>query len=285
MKNKGQNLVEIIIIIALVSLVSVFAFSLLGGNINDILSVSNTKFKEFNPFGTNTADDTETSPSPTAIPSAPTGPASIDNPIRDCTDSMCSIDYGSIVMTGIPEDFSEFIETAGPAAGSDTINSILDSIIELAEKGEIDVDLAALKVLSDKGHTLADREKGVETFLNESLSFGSTLNEFQLEEHSMIAGHEFADFEAALASFKSSTTPMDPEIKKLVADLGNEINIIFEDFDVNFQTIVEAQNEAGLFSPDEYNNVLSPKPSVMTDLDSAIICNVGNYTDTGHECN
>ncbi|MGD9580709.1 MAG: Flp family type IVb pilin [Vampirovibrionia bacterium] len=51
MKSKGQNLIEFVIIIALVVIGGIFALTMLGGNVHEMFSKSVDKTSKFDPFG------------------------------------------------------------------------------------------------------------------------------------------------------------------------------------------------------------------------------------------
>lgn len=69
MKNRGQNIVELSIILGVVILGSVLALTLLGGNITTMFSKSNDSLKNYNPFQSSPVAETNgvLSSNPTAI--------------------------------------------------------------------------------------------------------------------------------------------------------------------------------------------------------------------------
>lgn len=70
MRDKGQSLVEFIIIVAVIAIGGIMVLTLLGGNINEMFSSSVAKTADFKPFGTETvgspADDKNVSDPGTA---------------------------------------------------------------------------------------------------------------------------------------------------------------------------------------------------------------------------
>ncbi|MEW5820777.1 MAG: hypothetical protein AB1782_11340, partial [Cyanobacteriota bacterium] len=53
-----------------------------------------------------------------------------DKPVSKCSGGKCSIDYGSFVLNGIPQNFNEFVQTGGTSGGLDELASMLMQIAE-----------------------------------------------------------------------------------------------------------------------------------------------------------
>lgn len=281
-KQRGASLVQYSILIALLCLGVVPVFWMNGQviktQLNNFLDAMKLSYE-----ASTSGRDGSTGVEPGSDPVVDPVP-SPDNPISSCTDGICNIDYGSFVFTGLPENLSEFVETSGTAGGTDVVLSIIDKMIEMAENGQLDVDLPLLQQLANKGHSVADCVQNVENFLNDSMTTGALLDQGQLEEVAMIDGHEFAAFHDAFLAFNNSSTPMDPQAKALVEDLYWNVSKMFNTFDDNYTVVWDYQNAHGAISPEAYEAVLHPNTSGLTNLHSAVICNVGNYQDTGHIC-
>lgn len=91
---------------------------------------------------------------PSETPEDP--PPTLGDPEEDltsCTDGMCTMTFKGVGLTGIPEDFSEFIETSGPASGTDTIAAILNEVAQIYEDDGVTENdplaLALQKLASD----------------------------------------------------------------------------------------------------------------------------------------
>jgi hypothetical protein len=160
----------------------------------------------------------------------------------------------------------------------------MDNLIELANNGLLDIDSALLQDLSNYGHTVAGSEEFVEEFLNQSLTENRLLTTTELEETAMMASHELVDFRDTLSALNASTEPMDPAALALVNTLADQIVNMAEDMDTRFMDIYDYQTANGEISPDLYDAVLTPDASGYTNLHSAVICNVGDYEDTGDIC-
>lgn len=55
----------------------------------------------------------------------------ITDPATSCSGGMCTMSFKGVSLTGIPEDFAEFIETSGPASGTHSIASILKQVADI----------------------------------------------------------------------------------------------------------------------------------------------------------
>jgi hypothetical protein len=54
-----------------------------------------------------------------------------------CNNGVCTVQVGNILLDGIPENFSDFVQTSGSAIGTDTIAGLLRQIAEqVADDGE-----------------------------------------------------------------------------------------------------------------------------------------------------
>lgn len=164
-KKAGQNLTEFGILLALVSLVLILAYSLLGQNIVEMFSLSKKEVHDFQPFGV--GYDSEggfRTYKAGELGGSPGTPAS------SCTGDRCTIDYGTFVLNGIPADFGEFVETSGTAGGTNQLASLMEQIAQqLEEAGDTTAANEFIR-LADLGHYLADHQKMVEGFANECQS-------------------------------------------------------------------------------------------------------------------
>ena len=86
-----------------------------------------------------------------------------EEPIFTCAKGLCDIDFGDFILTGIPENFEEFVKTQGTAGGTEELIALLEQIAaQLEEKG--DNDLAAeIRDLANLGHIIAQAEKKILT--------------------------------------------------------------------------------------------------------------------------
>lgn len=310
----GASIAQYGIIITLIALAVVPLFFLFGQNIvksfaffSECLNNQPNSIASTTPPPTSTPVNTsapETSQPPTRI--TPPGPYAISaagslggtrtNPVRACTNGMCQVDYGTFILNGIPDNFSEFVETSGPAAGTDTILSTLDSIIQAADSGKINLTpetLEAVRNLAEKGHLLASGEREfigvVETgnlgqMVNSAVSpTGQRTRLNVMYECLDIA--EAEEYKKALAGFKNlSDTTVDPTIKQMVSTLGDNISTMYDDFSDRMGMAGLDPADPSTFQTAQDNFFASHHITNLTDLDSTVICGIGNGRDTGVNC-
>jgi Flp pilus assembly pilin Flp len=169
MKNiKGNSLSQYAIIIALIALALVPAFFLLGKNIYGHFDLF---YQLLAGKTANNADISTPEPDITDVKTPSSDTQSIaagslggtpDNPVKNCDSGLCVIDFGNMILTGIPDNFSELVQTTGSSGGTEAILSIIDQIID-----QLDSDVPAesrknLEELADLGHILAAFERHVE---------------------------------------------------------------------------------------------------------------------------
>ncbi|MEW5819505.1 MAG: hypothetical protein AB1782_04885 [Cyanobacteriota bacterium] len=159
MRRKGQNLIELAIILAIVVLAGILVLSLLGKNVNSILENSRQKASEYKPFKY----------SDVVVNAAGSGykmPESIggspEEPKTECDNNYCVLDFGDFVLSDIPQNINEVIKTAGSSGGTEKIVALLDQISQQLEaKGDVQ-GAAEYKNLANLGHFLARMEEGSE---------------------------------------------------------------------------------------------------------------------------
>lgn len=160
---KGQNLVEFLIITGLVVFAALIALTFLGDEIKALFSNSQAKTSAYKPFNW----DNKSSKTTTATTTPGTAESTLNGtpkqPIQSCSDGLCTIDYGDFILTGIPEDFSGFMEASGTSGGTDKLASILEQLADqLEETGDND-GADEFRDLANLTHFLADINKSVES--------------------------------------------------------------------------------------------------------------------------
>ncbi|MEW5819992.1 MAG: hypothetical protein AB1782_07350, partial [Cyanobacteriota bacterium] len=85
-----------------------------------------------------------------------------DKPVSKCSGGMCSIDYGSFVLNGIPQNFDEFVQTGGTSGGSDKLAELVMQIAEQLEKNGDSAGAAEFRNLANISHFIADLQKQTE---------------------------------------------------------------------------------------------------------------------------
>jgi Flp pilus assembly pilin Flp len=284
--SNGVSIAQYAILLALIGVSLIPIMFIWGKNIHECLKSYYNVLSDINLTASTNFTSLPAGYTAPALPSDP-GTPSPDNPVKSCTGDICSIDYGDIVLTGIPANLSEFTEMSGTSAGTDVVMGVIDDLIAMAELGLIETDLPALKILANKGHTLADVEKNLENLVSEKIGTNDPWDSSMTDENDYIAAIEYPAFKDALDAFLASpSAAADPRIKELVQTLGNEVKTTFTNFDsqVNALETLFASGGGEIFSDLDAEVALHPTASTITDLNSAIICSVGNYADTGSEC-
>lgn len=288
---KGASLAQYAIIIALIAIVLVPVFYLFGQNIISSFTGLQQGLSEQETPSINTASTTSstttsstTTPTTTSTPSTITD-ASPANPVKECSGGLCTIDFGDYVLSGIPEDINDFVQSTGSSGTSKTLLKALESIIANSDSIQTNADIDLLKKIAKQGHDIADNQKEVEVRAKEMLAdpsepissgFFTDLNMLNLGSNVDLLNDKMV---ALTKQLENSTDQNDKNILAIVSYLVEDIQTI----NSNLYSI-GSDVSSGVNSLEVYEAVLHPQSSNLTDLDSAIICNTGDGTDTGTEC-
>lgn len=128
MKNKGQNLIEFIIIIALVIIGSIFALTMLGGNVTEILGKTNNAMFEYKPFG-EPSNNSTTKPTTKITPSIAASKNIDGIDINFLTDGTASFNIKGQDIT-LSSDILSNINTTFEAVGTEGINTEIIKVFE-----------------------------------------------------------------------------------------------------------------------------------------------------------
>jgi hypothetical protein len=165
-KYTGTSIGQYVIIIALLGLASIPMFFAIGGNVkaffttfHDMQAVNNINIK------LNQVPDSIVA---SGGVQAGTLGGSADNPIRKCSGTVCSIDYGSIVLNKIPQNFDEIVETTGSAGAT---NAVLELVQQVAKQIESQPEIPSeqlkqIQYLIDQGKDIITVEKYFEEQFN-----------------------------------------------------------------------------------------------------------------------
>lgn len=215
MRDKGQNLVEFLIIIAVVALGGIMALTLLGGNINEMFSKSVDKTANYKPFGynnnttTNNSNSSSTTNNSTPEPSTNTTPAS-------------SMSVDGVDVT---------INTDGSAnftVGTQNVNipsSAMESLSDVFMSTGIDGDQLTTEVVQAISSLIAahkDEYPNGDVPIN--MSFGTSLRD-QSDVEGLGGGHYAGD-----ASFNSNS---------ITLSVGNDVTLIQKDQSFQGQTTTD----------------------------------------------
>ena len=345
MKSRGSALVDYILPTALIGVVvglslwaltdsnillSFITNSINGQMQNGVLVVDNNYSTTSIPTNTSTS----------SADAAPTTPLSSIIPPGTYDKATGTINLGTFTLTGLPENFSDFTETAGASGGTDKLASL---IYQLANQVEQNGDIAQaeeIRKLATMGHNIASIQKQLEqktltcngdmtciweTTQEELTTFdaydtrytdvpqylkginvgmiGNTrlqkFNEPDKYNDNLRKNHPAAHFVETYDQLMADAT-LSPEAKGIIKELTWSIGMIGEEFEENFLVVLEGRTvDSGekyiedpltaesVVVPVENNSletITSFKSSTITNLDSALICASGQYTDSGTKC-
>jgi Flp pilus assembly pilin Flp len=289
----GSTITQYAIIIGLVALVLIPAFFILGGNIHGgflsfLNGLKNQEAVIMEKIKTNVPPPSQASPTNPLAQNVNAGDlgGSPQNPVRQCVDSVCTVDYGEFSLTGIPEDMSEFLQASGTSGTTMLLNDLMEQIIQQSSTIDTDVDIKLLKKLAERGHELAALEKTIEINAESYIQNPDQLvsNDFVLYANYLENSSSRAFFDINLENInkqlENSTNPNDQNIKAIVNILADEI-----------LTLANNMSEQGQSLPTGYNlplediqQLLEPDASNISNIDAAIICQTGNGEDNGVQC-
>jgi hypothetical protein len=286
----GQGVSEYGLIMALVAIGALGALTLLGNNLN-------FGFKTMVPEPSSHITSLPAGNQPD-VSSHSSSTASQSN-ARWTRPLHITLQNGSqITIDGYPDNLSKAIMTIGANGTTTQLLSTLERLIdELLAKGEItEAQASALRTLANRGHDLADREKFIEDYLNNSQNSrpqtgeavtykGKTysgLDTFSRSMDILSSGAKKdsqAAFDDAYQQALNSAALQDPAVRAVVDTLVQDI--------VSIADVFGGETSAFLTRPEKYptyQDLLEYTASKQTHQDSADICKVGNHKDSGIQC-
>lgn len=87
-------------------------------------------------------------------------------PTISCNGGSCTIDYGEFVLSGVPDNFNDFVETHGASGGTDKLSVLLYQIAEQLEKEGKTNEAIEVKKLASMGHNIAQIQNYFEKDIN-----------------------------------------------------------------------------------------------------------------------
>lgn len=169
MKHKGQNLIEFLLILAVVAIASIFAFTLLGGNIdtlfNKISGLYTSSLNNNQNAATNdSSGQNNLSGLNQLVPGSLGGTTS--NPVSQCDNGACTIDYGEFLLNGVPENFGELVQTTGASGGTESLLSLINQIADQLEQNGNTDGAKEYRQLANLGHFIAEVQEINENLVN-----------------------------------------------------------------------------------------------------------------------
>jgi hypothetical protein len=247
---------------------------------------------------------------------------SIDNPVGQCQDGICAVDYGKFIITNIPEEFDEFIQTSGASGGvgkmADYLNKVADDYENI---GEFNI-ANEIRLLANMGHNIALIMAEYENIYNSCSGDPVCISSFDDQPFPVPAGYDSSllPFPAG-ATYKTmldsgalgaavnnnATSPLagayvsqlnkilgtgsiDNSVKGVIEELSWNIGTVGQDFQSNYLYTVGTTPTyydpltGAVTQPGSYTSLSNYQPSSITNVYSQLICAEGYGTDTGVYC-
>lgn len=283
--SSGDALTQYAIIVSLIALFLIPSFMNLSKTIKTNFEQYNTSINDINKeIDKNIVQKEEMILKGTVQPGQLEG--TIEEPVAECIESICSIDFGEYVFNNIPENFKEFVETSGFSGGTQILADLLDDIAEesitLTDSNKTNLIIQ----LAQQGHILADYEEQLELNTTNLIN-DPTLNiknTFITPSKKITEGQYRINFDKTLTDinelFKEPLTPEEEQLLKIINLLGIEITNLADNMG-EMASNIKGNN----FTQEELEAILFPKASTLTDLDSAILCINGSGKDVNNICN
>lgn len=291
----GNALAQYGIIIAIVAVAIIPAFFFLGKNIVDQLTNIGVGLETTSVVNNSTDGSIVTPKGLGDSLISDDEPGSTGDAEISCVKDNCSIDFGPYKITGIPENFGEFIETAGSSGGSIVLADLLEQIAKNPELTNEESYL--IEKLANKGHSLASIEEMIEVQAQILVDNASTPDaNFEMDGDVLQARlTEFNDLCTQVESLLASK----PETKDIVGVLAGNIVGLATDMSLAHQVAINSCVTEGSCANDvltgatietePYNasldDIINPEASSVSDVDSALICASGGSNDDGTKCN
>lgn len=153
--SKGSNIVEYVIPLGVIGLVvglGIFYMMNEGKLLNFAAQSSNMEVN--NDIQKGVINPNKES-NPLVNPNAGSLGGSLDKPVGQCYEGNCAIDYGDFIITNIPEDFNDFVQTSGTAGSLERMATYLTKVAsDLNDSGQFDL-ANEIQALANLGHNIA----------------------------------------------------------------------------------------------------------------------------------
>lgn len=186
-KSKGASLAQYSIVLAVLSVSVIAVYGFLGQRTNSILlsylgifTANNAKVQSNAALLAQKGGSL--SYTVNTIPAGSMG-GTPDVPVQACVSGACTIDFGSYILSGVPEDFQEVVKNTGTSGGLD---NIVDLMMQIADQIEQKGDIAGAQQFRDManlGHFFAivdkEREKAALSCLNDYVGYSDSKECYQ----------------------------------------------------------------------------------------------------------
>ena len=163
---KGNTIAQYAIIILLVGIVVSQAFSLVGINLVDIFSKYKDGYSDMSSKMSVNANEEALNVHMGNIKAGDYN-GSYDNPEKRCFEGVCAIDFGTVVLNNVPQNFSEIVETTGTSGATETIIAMIEQLKDqVAEDPANTEEVVAIQKLIDRGMEIVKIEKEYDSFMS-----------------------------------------------------------------------------------------------------------------------
>lgn len=320
----GQEAVEFILISVLVFFGAIFTITVFGD-----------KLSGFFTSGSSVVSSSKSSKnlltSQSAMTFKPDYETTADIPIKDtqdlssdeisnaeivCTGDDCSLKLGDITLKNLPDNFNEYIKTAGSSGGTKTVSDLLNQYASGLEIKDLPPEtIDSVKNLANLGHSMANYQQSIETKIKNcngnstcEKSAASNIDRsiINVGEAIRASMYDTKTFEKNLSNrvayqFVDEMNKInnDPNLSQsdinVIKELVWDIGVIGEDFQNNAAVITGTKGNAfydPLTGEESWNevktnateNFLNYGASKITHFDSALICASNKNEDSGTQC-
>lgn len=168
-KSKGQEALEFVLVTVLVFFGALLAIFVFGDKIAQFFSLNSTNAAANNTskamikadangryYSENFGSLPANNPNKGQISETPENSGGQpESPVSTCSNGVCSIDFGSFILNGVPENFDDFVKSSGTSGGIDKMIALL---LQLADQQEQQGDAAGateLRELANTGHNIS----------------------------------------------------------------------------------------------------------------------------------
>jgi hypothetical protein len=166
-------------------------------------------------------------------------PVSPNNPETTCDGTTCTIDFGEFVISGIPENFAQYVNDNKSSGGTDKLMEMLEQIATHLEDNGDKRGAEEFRDLANLGHYIAELERIVEGTALANSSTGDPVRNFQDDMN--VIGMD----------------PLPPEIAHLIPDFNETMQADFK----NYIRVGEAKHTQ-LTDNADFTSRLTSDPSI-----------------------
>lgn len=320
----GQEAIEFILITVLVFFGALFAIVVFGDKLSSFFASDSS-------VATTSKNSAKVITSDTTVSFKPDYETTADVPIKPtqdvtsqeistaeiiCTGENCNLQLGEITLTNFPDNFNQYIKTAGSAGGTKTVSDLLTQYASGLETQDLPQETVdKVKNLANLGHLMANYQQSIETKINNcngnsacEKSAASNIDRsiINVGEAIRASMYDTKTFEKMLSSriayqFVDEMNKInnDPNLSQsdinVIKELVWDIGVIGEDFQNNAAAITGTKENA-FYDPltgeetydvvriDPTENFLKYGASKITHFDSALICANSSNVDSGTDC-